>query len=127
MGQPLDAIVKKDLLGTRDDDGTNNFVSINVSDFTDSHDISGSEQGGTLTIIYDNGVGNDIDFQVEGSADGINFAGLTDTNASQNISDASGTVIFDLININANFIRVAYTVNSGSADIYVFSSFKRRH
>jgi len=126
MGQPLDAIIKKELYGTRDESGTN-YITINTSDFSDSDDISGSEQGGLLAISYTNGIGNDIDLTVQGSDDGIVFANFTSTDATTNITDASGEIIFDLVNINANFIRLAWTVNSGSMDIYVRTSFKRRH
>lgn len=127
MGQPLDAILRADLKGSRDDDGTTNYETINVSDFTESDDISGSEQGGLVVIEYDNGVGNSIELTVQGSADNISFADVTSTDASTTVTDASGIVIFDMNNFNANYVRVAYTVNSGSMDIYVYSSFKRRH
>lgn len=125
-GQPLDAIIKKELLGSRDETGTN-YVTINTSDFTDSDDISGSEQGGLVAISYTNGVGNDIDLVVQGSDDGITFASFTSNDATTTVTDSSGEIIFDLVNINANFIRLAYVVNSGSMDIYVRTSFKRRH
>jgi hypothetical protein len=126
MGQPLDAIIKKELYGSRDESGTT-YVTINVSDHSDSDQISGSEQGGLLAISYVNGAGNDIDFTVQGSEDGVNFANFTSTDATTNVTDASGEIIFDLVNINANHVRLAWTVNSGSADIYVRTSFKRRH
>ena len=127
MGQPLDAILRADLKGSRDDDGTTNYETINVSDFTDSDDISGSEQGGLVVIEYTNGVGNSIELTVQGSADNINFADVTSTDATTTVTDSDGIVIFDMNNFNANYVRVAYTVNSGSMDIYVYSSFKRRH
>jgi hypothetical protein len=125
-GQPLDAIIKKELFGTRDESGTS-YITINVSDHSDSDDISGSEQGGLLAVSYTNGSSNDIDLTVEGSEDGVNFAPFISTDATTNVTDTSGEIIFDLVNINANHVRLAWTVNSGSMDIYVRTSFKRRH
>jgi hypothetical protein len=127
MGQPLDAILRADLKGSRNDDGTTNYETINISEATASDDVSGSEQGGLVVVEYANGVGNDIDFTVQGSADNISFADLASNAATENVTDASGMIIFDLANFNGNFVRLSYTVNSGSADIYVYSSFKRRH
>jgi len=126
MGFILDAILRKELYGTRDEAGTN-YVTINTSDNSDFDDISGSEQGGLIAISYENGVGNDVDFIVQGSEDGIVFADFGSSDATQNITDASGEHIFDLVQVNANFIRLKWVVNSGSMDIYVRSSFKRRH
>lgn len=126
MGFALNTIIAKELLGARDRSSTT-YVTINVSDFSDSDDISGSEQGGLLVVEYVNGVGNDIDFTVQGSADGISFANVDNDDATENVTDSSGIIIFDLVNFNAKHVRLAYTVNSGSADIYVYSSFKRRH
>ena len=125
-GQPLDAIIKKELTGTRDESGTN-YETINTSDFSDFDDISGSEQGGLIAISYVNGVGTDIDLVVQGSDDGISFASFTSDDAVTKVTDATGEIIFDLVNVNANFIRLAWVVNAGSMDIYVRTSFKRRH
>lgn len=125
-GQPLDSIIKKELYGTRDESGTN-YITINVSDNSESDNISGSEQGGLLAISYTNGSSNDIDLTVQGSDDGITFADFTSSDATTNVTDASGEIIFDLVNVNANHIRLKWTVNAGSMDIYVRTSFKRRH
>jgi hypothetical protein len=126
MAKVLDAILRKELYGTRDESGTS-FVSINSSGNSDSDDISGSEQGGLVAFSYENGVANNVDFVVQGSEDGIVFADFGSTDATNNIADASGEIIYDLTSVNANFIRLKWTVNSGSMDIYVRSSFKRRH
>lgn len=125
-GQPLDAILRKELLGSRDETGTT-YVTINTSDNSDFDNISGSEQGGLIAVSYVNGSGNNIDLVVQGSEDGVTFAPLTNEDATETITDASGEIIFDLNEINANFIRLAWIVNAGSMDIYVRSSFKRRH
>jgi hypothetical protein len=125
-GQPLDSILRKELYGTRDESGTN-YITINTSDNSDFDDISGSEQGGLIAVSYESGVGNSIDLVIQGSEDGVAFADLSDDEATYTVIDASGEIIFDLVNFNANFVRLKWIVNSGSMDIYVRSSFKRRH
>lgn len=124
MGQPLDAIIRKDLLGSRDLSGTN-YETINASGNSDFVDFSGSEQGFLTSVTYDNGVGNNIVFTVQGSMDNISFADLPDTETT--ITDGSGSITWDVINSNVNFVRIAWTVTSGSMDIYVQASAKRRH
>ena len=125
MGFVLDAILKKDLIGSRDDDGTTNFENINMSGNSDFAEANRSEGGFLLSITYANGVGNNVDFFIEGSLDGIAYAEIPDS--SQNIADASGSITWDIIDSNANFIRISWTVNSGSVDIYGQYSAKRRH
>lgn len=125
MPQVLDAILKEDLIGSREDDGTTNYETINSSGSSESADSSRSEGGFLLSVTYDNGVGNDVDFFLEGSLDGISYAAIPDT--TQNIADASGSHTFDVTASNANFVRIAWTVNSGSVDIYGQYSAKRRH
>jgi len=123
-GQPLDAIIRRDLFGSRDDDGTTNYETINSSGNSVSVDASGSEQGFITSVTIGNGVGNDIDFSVQGSVDNISFG---DINSPVNFTDTDGSITFDVVSSNANFVRVAWIVNSGSADIYVQFSAKRRH
>lgn len=123
-GQPLDAIIRYDLLGSRDDDGTTNFETINTTGNTRSIDASGSEQGVLASVTIENGVGNDIDFSIQGSLDNISFA---DIDNAVNFTDSDGSITFDVVNSNANFVRIAWTVNSGSVDIYAQFSAKRRH
>ncbi len=126
MSQPLDAIIKKELFGSRDLSGTS-YETITTDGFSESDNVSGSEQGGLVSFSYVNGSGNEVDFTVQGSDDGTVFASLIDTAAIEKITDESGEIIFDLVNVNANFIRLQWTVISGSMDIYVRTSFKRRH
>jgi len=124
MGFVLDSILKEDLIGSRDESGTT-FETINISGNTISSDSSKSEGGFLLSITYENGVGNDIDFFLEGSLDGQAYAPIPDT--TQNITDASGSITWDVIDSNSNFVRIGWTVNSGSVDIYGQYSAKRRH
>jgi hypothetical protein len=66
-----------------------------------------------------------VDFFVEVSTDNITFIPMGDT--VTNIVDASGTMIFDIVYSNVDYIRVGWTVNAGSVDIYGRASGKRRH
>lgn len=125
MSFVLDSILRKDLLGSRDDEGNTNYETIDTTGVTESHDISGSEQGTLVTIDYINGSSLNVLFAVEGSDDDISYAPIA--NADVTATDATGTHIFDITNINANFIRVSYTFTSGSCDVYVRNSAKRRH
>lgn len=125
MGFVLDSILRKDLLGSRDDEGNTSYETINVTGVTESHDISGSEQGTLITIDYINGAGLNVLFTVEGSDDDVSYAPIADADVTA--TDATGTHIFDITNINANYIRVSYTFTSGSCDVYVRNSAKRRH
>lgn len=124
MGQVLDAIIRKDLIGSRDLTGTD-YESINSSGNSNKEDISGSEQGYLLSIKYDNGVGLDVNFYVQGSMDGISFGDIPGTET--NITDAEGSITWDIVNSNANFVRISWVFNSGSVDVYGQLSAKRRH
>ena len=123
MGQVLDAIVRKELIGDVKSD------SPEVIDTTGTSigvDASGSEQGYVVGIQYRNGVGPvDITFSVEGSIDGINYGEIPDTDV--NIVDNSGNITYDIINSNANFIRIAYEVTTGNIEVFGQFSAKRRH
>lgn len=121
----LDNILKKDLVGFKNPDGTVSYESINSSGNSESMDISGTEQGYTVTIDYSNGTGLNVDFVVEVSTDNITFVPMGDT--LTNVVDASGTMIFDIVYSNVDYIRISWTVNSGSVDIYGRASGKRRH
>ena len=123
MGQVLDAILRDELIGDRD---SNTPVVIDTTGTSIGTDASGSEQGYIVGIQYQNGVGPvDISFSVEGSIDGVNYGEIPDT--SVQILDTSGNITYDIINSNANFIRIAYTVTSGNIEVFAQFSAKRRH
>lgn len=124
MGQPLDSILKKDLYGSRDNNGNINYETINTNGNSIKADLSGSEQGYFVAITYTNGASLDVDFNLEVSEDGISFVPI---DTAINVTDASGEIIWDVIDSNANFIRVSWAFNSGSVDIYARTSAKRRH
>lgn len=125
MGFILDAILKKDLIGSREYTGVTNYETINSSGNTESFDISGSEQGGLVSMTYSNGASVNMEFTVQGSLDNISFADIPDTPTT--ITDNSGSITWDFTNLNANHIRISWTVTSGSLDIYGQASYKRRH
>ena len=124
MGQVLDAIIRKDLIGSRDLTGIS-YENINASGNSNKDDVSGSEQGYLLSITYDNGVGLDVNFYVQGSMDGISFGDIPGTET--NITDTEGSITWDIVNSNANFVRISWVFNSGSVDVYGQLSAKRRH
>ena len=126
-GQPLDAILRKDLLGSRDDQGNTNFVTINSDSSSMTFDSSGSEQGVVLSVDYVNGVALDLNIRFEASIDGVTFSPLADSRGTKNITDANGNITFDVVNLNANFVRIGFDFNSGTVDVYVQASAKRRH
>jgi len=126
MGFVLDTILRTDLIGSRDDDGTTNFITINSTDVTESVDAKGTEQGYLVALDYASGIGTvDITFFLEGSEDNNSFAQIPDT--AQQITDNSGNIIWDVIDSNANFVRIGWTVASGTLDVYGRFSARRRH
>jgi len=121
---PLDAIIRKHLVGNKDLTQTY-YETINSSGNSAMFDISGSEQGGLVTVAYVEGVSLNVTFAVQGSIDGVSFADIPDT--STLVTDATGSITWDFINLNSNFIRLKWTFSSGSVDIFSQASFKRRH
>ena len=120
----LDSIIKQEMVGSRDTSGTS-YETINANGNSSSVDVSGTEQGFIVSIDYINGVGTNIVLRVEGSSDNTSFSAIT--SADYTVTDASGNVIFDLSNINANYVRLSWEVTAGSMDIFVHLSGKRRH
>ena len=121
----LDNILKKDLVGFKNPDGTPSYEAVNSSGSSSIVDVSGTEQGFTVTLDYANGSGLNVYFTVEVSTDGTIFVPMGDTDT--NIVDASGTIIWDIVYSNVDFVRISWTVNSGSVDIYGRFSGKMRH
>lgn len=123
-GQPLDSIIRKDMVGSKSN-GTVSFETINSTDFSSGFDISGSEGGYLINIQYDNGVSANIEFNVEASIDNVNYGPVPDTDVV--ITDTDGNITYEIVNSIANFVRISWTVTSGSLDIYAQLSAKRRH
>ena len=64
--------------------------------------------------------------KLEASVDGENFSEITDSD--QNITDSTGTHIYDIAGSGVIYIRVKIEVNTGSIDIdKLIYSGKRRH
>lgn len=124
MAYVLDAIVKYDLIGSKELDGTINYESINSTGNTDSVSIGGIEQGLSIQVDYDNGVAANIEFVVELSVDNNSFVPVDDEAVT--VTDTDGTIIWDVVT-NSNFARVSWTVAAGSLDIYAQLSGRRRH
>ncbi len=118
MGNKLDALKKRIF----DQD-----IAVSADYTSRSYDIDDSEQGLTIALVFDNGNGAvDATIRIEGSQDDENFAPIE--NVEQQFTDDDGTIIFDIININASFIRVNIEVTTGSFEIRDLSlSSKSRH
>lgn len=118
MSNILDAIVKRKLV-----DGPESISS----DFTtNSMDISGVENTFSVQVDYSNGVGLDMDLYLEVSTNGQSFSRVSES--LQNVTDATGTHIWDVSEMGVNYLRIALVVNSGSCDVdEIEVSGKRRH
>lgn len=118
MGFRLSDIYKK--VFTENETVNSNFTSI-------SHDTGESEQGILVSLVWDNGNGSvDATVKLEGSSDNINFAEID--GVAQQFTDDDGTILFDVIGLNAVFVRVTIEVTTGSFDIISLDlSAKQRH
>ena len=127
MAWVLDKIIVKDLVGSRGNTaGSINYETINSSGNSEvSVDTSKSEDNILISMPYDNGVGNDIVFMVQGSADNIFFSDMTDTQVT--VTDSDGVITWDLSGIRPNYTRIKWTVNAGSLDIQATLYAGRRH
>ena len=124
MGFIIDSIIKKELVGTRQGLDTS-FETINFTGASDSVDATATEQGFLILVAYTNGVGINATFRVEGSADNQAFAPIP--GLEKVVTDATGSIVFDAININANYVRLSWEITSGSVDIFSNFSGKARH
>lgn len=119
MGFKLDAIIKETLLDNE---------TINVSGNTERIDIDNREAAFSIQITYSNGVGPvDIDFFYELSNTGDEDAFIPVSSESVTITDESGEILFDIADSGASYLRVGYTVNTGSVDAQIIYSAKARH
>lgn len=117
MGQVLDGILKK----TIEEDFT-----VNTEYLSERIDIDNREEEFSIQLNYSNGVNVDMIIKLEASVDGENFSEITDSD--QNITDSTGTHIYDIAGSGVIYIRVKIEVNTGSIDIdKLIYSGKRRH
>jgi hypothetical protein len=124
MGYILDSIIKKSMKGSYNPDGSIDYETINASGYTDSVVIDGVEESFMVAITYANGVSVDIDFNLEVSIDGVSYVPY---DSDIKIIDNSGEILYDIAGSAGGSVRVSYVVNSGSLDVYVRLSGKRRH
>ena len=117
MGFVLDNIIKKDV----------ELLTTVSSDYTSERvDIDGTEQGYVLQLDYTDGVGPvDVEMYIEASSDGVMYAELPASR--QQITDTSGTGIWDVAFSNSSYVRVVIEHTSGSLDVKIRFTGKRRH
>lgn len=125
MSNVLDAILRVEMIGSKE--GIENAIKETLDSTGNSIDvdISGAEGGFIIQLDYDNGVSPSIVLSLEVSVDGLGWVPL-DTGI-YTVTDSDGVAIWDIINTNANFVRINYEVSSGSIDAFAVLSAKRRH
>jgi len=118
MAQVLDAIIKKKMV-----EGP---VTVDVTTLSTVIDMSGVENSFAIQLNYENGVALNVDISLEVSVNGNDFSEIP--TSIQNLTDATGTHIWDIAELGTNYIRVKMVVNAGSFDVLdVNFSGKRRH
>lgn len=125
MGFILDEIVKKQVIGEKDQNGNVTYETINTDGSSEIFEVDRTENNFKVQLEYANGSTVNITFIIEGSVDGQSFAAITDSD--QVIIDDSGTIIWDISDVSPNYARVSWTVTSGSLDIFAQFSGDRRH
>lgn len=96
------------------------------TDFTSEVvDISNRQDAFSVQVVYDNGNGSvDMDINLQVSSDGVNFS----TMGTQNITDDTGSHIFDVEDTGTAYLRVTITVTAGSIDVQdILYKAKRLH
>lgn len=118
MGNILDSIVKYKIVEGPE--------SVSSDYTTDIVDISGVEKAFSVQVDYNNGNTVDIDLYLEVSTNGQTFVRISES--LQNVTDNTGTHVWDVTEMGVNYLRVALVVNTGSLDITEIQfSGKRRH
>jgi hypothetical protein len=117
MGQPLDAILKKIMI-----DGP---VLIEDGYISDVIDIDNREAEFGIQIDYLNGISPNLTIYLQTSVDGQTFVDVADSD--QLITDASGTLLYDIAGMGPSFIRLRVE-GTGSFEIsQALYSARRRH
>ncbi len=117
MGYVLDSIIKHEFIDA--------LETVSFQFITESFDISGVDQAFTVSLTYDNGSTVNMDLYLDISVDGVNYVPI---DSPQNITDTTGTHIWDVGGSGATFCRVRIEVNTGSIDVQKISlTGKRRH
>lgn len=80
----------------------------------------------SVQLTYENGTSVEMRLWLQISSDNVNFANLADTN--QDITDPSGSHIWDIAGSGALYARVYIQVTAGAIDVTrVFFAGKQRH
>lgn len=117
MGNTLDHIIKVDILDT---------ITVNGNYESDSVSIDAAEGGVAVTVLLSAGNGLvNMDFSLKVSTDGVTFSEIGDT--IQTFTDDDGSIIFDLLDTNATFLKVNITHTAGSIDVSSTLTAQRRH
>ena len=116
MSRVLDAILVKEMCSYP--------TTVNTNFTSDVVEIDNREDAFTVQLNYNNGSSVDMDLNLEYSSDGINFV----VAKTQNITDDTGTHLWDIEDTGSRYLRVTITVNSGSIDVTrMLYSGRRRH
>lgn len=116
MGNRLDTLLIKELIDSPE--------TVNTNYSSEVIDNTFREAEFAIQIDYDNGSSVDMDIELQYSNDNVNFV----TAATQNVTDPTGTHMFDVFGSGASYVRVAIIVNSGSIDLQsILYTAKRRH
>ena len=100
--------------------------TVNTEYFTESIDTSYRESEFSIQLTYDNGSTVDMDLSIEVSNDDLNFVEIPEL--VQNVTDNTGTDIWDIRGTGTNYLRVKIAVTTGSIDVQkVQYKAKRRH
>lgn len=105
----LDKIRKKNLIDAP--------VTVNADWATDSASLDDRADAFSLTLKYANGVSVNMTTWLEMSTTGLDddWARVEDTDVI--ITDASGTVLYDVDGSGSQFVRIAVVVTAGSIDV----------
>lgn len=101
----LDSILVEELIDTP--------TTVNLDFSTRSIDISNRQDEFSVQINYDNGSSVDMDIHLEVSSDNVNFASM----GNQNVTDSTGTHVFDVQGTGTRYLRITIIVNTGSMDV----------
>lgn len=117
LGQPLDSILIQAVLEGPE--------TISPSFESDIIRLDNREDEFSIQLDYDNGSAVNMTLSLEVSTDGVTFVPLA--SSSVNITDNTGTHIWDISGTGTNFMKVVID-GTGSIDIQrILYSGKRRH
>ena len=118
MAQVLDAIVKKKMM-----EGP---ITVDSLTYSTVVDMSGVENSFAIQLDYEDGITLNANLSLEVSVNGQDYSEIP--TSIQNITDATGTHIWDVAELGTNYIRVKIDILAGSFDVIeVNFSGKRRH